>query len=51
LGSAVAVARRPVSAEAIAAITLAAIANPKATLRPSWNGAVIKCGKNSRPAT
>ena len=43
--------RRPVSAEAMAAITLAAIANPKATPRPLWNGAVIRCGKNCRPVT
>ena len=43
--------RGPVSAEAMAAITLAAMANPKATPRPLWNGAVIRCGKNSRPVT
>jgi len=43
--------RGPVSSEAIAAITQAAIANAKATPRPSWNGAVIRCGKNCRPAT
>ena len=39
------------SSEAMAAITLAAIANANATLRPSWKGAVIRCGKNWRPAT
>ena len=31
--------------------TLAAIANANATTRPSWNGAVIRCGKNWRPVT
>ena len=43
--------RGPVSSEAMAAITLAAIANANATPRPSWNGAVIRCGKNWRPVT
>ena len=28
-------------------MTLAAIAKPKATPRPLWNGAVIRCGKSS----
>ena len=41
--------RRPVSAEAMAAITLAAMANPKATPRPLWNGAVIRCGEELPP--
>src|SRR5262249_54354672 len=43
--------RRPVSAEATAPTTQAAIANPKATPSPLWNGPVIRCGKNSRPIT
>ena len=43
--------RRPVRAEAMAAITLAAMANAKAAPRPLWNGAVIRCGKKSRPTT
>ena len=42
---------RPVSSEATAASTLAAMANANATPRPSWNGAVIRCGKNWRPVT
>ena len=41
----------PMNDPAMAAITQAAMANPKATPRPSWNGAVIRCGKNSRPTT
>ena len=50
-GPAAARLRRPVSSEATAAITFAAIANANATPRPSWNGLVIRCGKNWRPVT
>ena len=39
----------PVSSDAMAAITLAAIANQKAIPTPLWNGWLMTFGKNCRP--